>query len=170
MSKKKSDIDYSEVFDELPSLGSSSAKLQGGQSECFIELTFNYPRITSFVNKTSQQQKAFYDKIFYIVKNTFSVACLYESQRTFEFCQSGHVHLHAWLHLKFDHPHVAVGVVADLAKVYLKCLPKRHNLYSDSKMSAQFLRYRSPSICVQYRNINDIERTTKWKQYINKYQ
>lgn len=139
-------------------------------TQCYLELTLNYPRVASFANARSTKQKEMYMKIYTILKNTFGIAALVRSEHHFECCASGHVHLHALLEFKFDQPVFPQGVVADLVKTWLQCLPKKHNSYMEACMKEfdDGFVYRSPSIKCAFRSFDNQKRIDTWLEYIRK--
>lgn len=155
-----------------PVLGSPTQKsgVQVYNSKCNLEITLNFPRTTVFKNAKSDSQKALYLRLLQIIKCTFGPTTLEECEYTFEYCKNGHIHMHASLLFNFPHLHIPIGVVSDVVKTYLKQLPKRYSNYQEGSMFVNYIRYKSPSITVQYVSIEDSKRSEIWKTYINKYQ
>ncbi len=146
------------------SLGSTLPK-----SCCYIELTLNLPRTSAFANATSMKQRLFYLKIYNLIKCTFGPLACTESEHYFEYCKTGHVHLHSLIKFELPGKHVPIGVVADIVKVYLSQLTKKYSNYADSCMYSDYIRYKSPSIVCQYTEVDNIERIEIWRNYIKKY-
>lgn len=130
-----------------------------------IEITLNYPRTSGFVKMVSRKQKQMYLKIWDVIKCACGIPL--ESKCVFEYCKSGHVHLHGYLIPSVENYYV-LGYIADIVKTYVNMLPKKYSIYNDKCMFSEFLRYRSPSICVQY-NKSDV-RFNEWLNYLNKQQ
>lgn len=148
-----------------PILGSPTTN-----SRCYLEITLNYPRTAGFKNMTSDKQKGLYSRLLQLIKCTFGPTGIERCEHTFEFCKSGHVHLHASIIFVFSTIHIPIGVVSDVVKTYLNQLPKRYSVYQEGCMHIGFIRYRSPSIAVQYTSFEDKKRIDIWNKYINKYQ
>lgn len=171
LSKKAHDVELDEIIDnsEIDVASYMEATSNSGyHSECFIEITLNYPRTQTFLNKNSTQQQALYCKLWNRVKNARCVTALQEAGHVYEYCKSGQVHMHGYMRLKYDRPHFVFGVISDIVKSYLNCLPKRYQNYSERHLHYEYKRYRCPSICVQYRDIDDKERIDLWHKYMRK--
>lgn len=158
---------WEEIMEQTSNLGGGLPK----KSACFIELTLNHPRTPAFKTLVSSKQCKLYDKWYRIVLHTFGQESIVEHERTFEFCESGHVHLHAHIELKFDHKHFPVGVVADMVKTSLNQMPKKYSKYNDKAMYHfdNGYKYKSPSITCKYTSIDDKDRNKKWRDYIRKH-
>ncbi len=129
-----------------------------------LEITLNYPRTHSFMNKVSNEQKKMYRILWNSISNIFGM----EKAKgyTYEFCKNGHIHLHGYIAFKEGEKYSPIGAVSDIVKSYLQKLPKKYCAYKDAYMYGDLIRYRSPSICVQYNN--DIDRLVQWQKYIIK--
>lgn len=128
-----------------------------------LEITLNYPRTSAFVAKPSLKQKELYIRIWNIIKCACGIP-LY-SNITFEYCKSGHIHLHGYI-IPSISTYYIIGYISDIVKAYLSLLPKKYQRYVDTHMYSEFNRYRGPSICVQYNN--DVERFKTWEAYMRK--
>lgn len=135
-----------------------------------LEITLNFPRTTSFKNACTEKQKKLYDRIWRIMIHSKGQDRLdLRTRRTFELCNSGHVHLHGILYLRVPQNFYINGLIADLARTYLSLLPKKFSQYHDHFMFNQFNRYRCPSIVIQYDDFNsDQKRIMEWETYIDK--
>jgi len=133
--------------------------------DIFIELTLNHPRNTRFNNMTSDMQKKLYDKIFSAMTETRPLPlCGMKVERVFEYCKTGHVHLHA--NITYTLPkgkYYPMGIVGDLAKRYLRLIKQ---VYQEKNCYPEFNRYRCPSIVVQYNE--DVKRRDVWLAYMHK--
>lgn len=129
----------------------------------FIQVTLNHPRTKTFLNMSSHQQKELYAKIFRVLKNTITIDP--HSDYTFEYCKSGQVHLHGFIQIPDEKRVFVLGAISDVAKKYLSLLPGSHSNFNERNMYGKFLRYRSPSICLQYAMENN-----SWLEYMNKAQ
>lgn len=137
---------------------------------CHIELTLNYPRTAVFIQLSSEHQKALYKKLYHKVLHTFGLQAIVSDIYTFEYCKSGHVHLHASIVYTFGHKFFIRGVIADIVKKYLNELPKKYCKYMDSSMDTKYDKYKCPSICVQYNSVECMDRIECWNAYIQKHQ
>jgi len=133
------------------------------------EITMNYPRTSAFVLATSERQKKIYAELWRKTIAVFDSLTITKSRYIYEYCKSGHVHLHGYIDIELE-KFYPVGGIADLVKTYLNLLPKKYQKYIDSKMSAEWARYRDNNICVQYVEIDNKQRIHDWETYINKYQ
>lgn len=140
-------------------------------TKAIIELTLNFPRTAKFKRMSVERQKQLYDGLIYFIMlrlYRIGIACTYE--RTFETCKSGFIHIHAILDLvlpvRVFCPH---GLICDIVSAYLYNLPGKHSRYNDKFYRYDLNRFRSPSICCQYRNPTEVSRIDCWKQYINKF-
>lgn len=128
-----------------------------------FEITLNYPRTASFIKKLSGEQQRMYIKMWDILKCSCGMPMA--SGVKFEYCKSGHVHLHGYL-IPSMTTYYIIGYISDLVKSYLRMLPKKYQQYNEKCMFSGYYRYRSPSICVQYND--DPERFKTWYNYIHK--
>lgn len=137
-------------------------------SDGILEVTLNYPRVPGFIKLNSTEQKNLYNVIFKrLVHGIWPGDCTGDRyRREFEFCKSGHVHLHGWILCPKEKFYI-IGIVADTAKRYLNMLPKRYDKYIDYNMCSEFNRYRSPMICIQYSFTT--ERIAVWNKYMSKH-
>lgn len=149
-SKERNDLPYISVF--------------GG----YLLITMNYPRTKSFVNKTSTEQKKLYSKLFQTLEGINFLTN--NSKYIYEYCQSGHIHLHGYVEMNVETKGSPIGAVADVVKRYLSMLPKKYQTYNDKSMFSEYIRYRCPSICVQYIFKDDVEGLKQWETYMNKFQ
>lgn len=143
----------------------------------FFEITLNHPRTDKFALLTQADQKKVYSMAWSKLLSLLRLAHpadLVEADYYYEFCKSGHVHLHGWMLLGNTCQIVPIGYVADLVKTWLNVLPsiKYHNYkhYSDKSMSKVYCRYESPSICCTYRYLDETEDIERWKSYCLKSQ
>lgn len=133
-----------------------------------IQLTLSHPRTAPFKRMTSSEQEVMYLHHFNHIIN--DVNNIKDSSSFFETSKDGHRHLHAHLYIESDYPFFIEGLVQEVCKAYFKCLPKRYNTYRSCDYYPQWDRYKSPMICCQYVEINDLERATAWDEYIRKSQ
>lgn len=139
------------------SLGSPTPK-----SSCFFEITINHPRNKGFINLLSKSQKKHLYSIFQIVIKHFGNT-VKDHDHVFELCQDGVIHLHGWIELELDSV-VPMILVNDIAKIYLRCFPKKYQNYSPKNFYEKYNRYRCPSIVVQYQE----EKREAWLEYMRK--
>lgn len=136
---------------------------------CAIELTLNYPRTPKFLNSNSAKQKKLYLMLYDEIIHTFGKPRLLAHDYAFELCKSGQVHMHALIYYKMPKEYYPIGVVSDLVKEWLNCLPKKYGSFNENNLHTGFLRYRCPSIVVQYDDPEtDMERIGKWDCYMKK--
>lgn len=162
------------IQSDTPSLGSvspldSTIKVPTTKTEydnVHVEITLNHPRTKNFVNLTSDKQKVLYNKLFQRMIEKLPIPLVQTKiTKTFEFCKSGHIHLHACVEYSLPTgKYYPMGLIADLVKPYLSCLKQ---CYQDRNCFPEYQRYRSPSIACQYFN-NDLTRREVWLAYIHK--
>lgn len=128
-------------------------------SNAFLEVTLNAPRVKGFVNLTSRQQQSLLLKVFRTA--TTKLNC--ESELKYEFGKDGTVHAHGWIRLK-DKGHIT-GLIMDIAKYFHRCFKQP---VSVNHYCSEWMRFRSPSCCIQYRWMKSDE--DSWLKYINKQQ
>lgn len=141
-----------------------------GLTDCYLEVTFNHPRTVAFKNANSHKQKALYNAIWHVFSHAIGMDKIVRARHVFEFCKSGHVHLHGVLQLKVPVKHSPQGLVADFVKCFLNEMPRKYARYNDNCMYSQYVRYKSPAILVQYRSSHETERVSEWEVYMNKSQ
>ena len=131
-----------------------------------VEITLNHPRTAKFNNMTSDEQKVLYTKLFHKMIEKLPVPlCQTKIERTFEYCKSGHIHLHACVIYQLPKgKYYPMGLIADLVKKYLSQIKQ---VYQDRNCYPEWTRYKAPSIVCQYFN-NDQKRREVWLSYIHK--
>lgn len=140
------------------------------RSTCYLEVTLNHPRTVKFMNAVSSKQRDMYELALRRMKCAFGPLKGEVVDKEYEYCKSGHVHLHALIKYTFDTPHYPIGVVADVVKVWLHCLTVKHGRYKEYAMKIynNGPKYTSPSICCKYDSVEDIDRIEKWRVYMKK--
>lgn len=137
-------------------------------------ITINFPRTDRFVNMDSVHQKELYLNIFNDACNAIDIRTHRFKRYVYEYCDSGHVHLHGILQVDDEALFYPIGLVSDYAKSVHRNMPKikyqRYHLYSDKAMYKQYCRYRSPQCCVQYVFKDDTEAIYRWFDYMDKEQ
>lgn len=142
---------------------------QGQPVRAHLEITITHPPTTKWLNMMSLEQIKYLSRIWDNIIPVCGMAHVKESGHVFEFHKNGHAHLHGYIILEFDKPFSPYGLVADYAKAVLKQMPKKYINYNDNYMTPEWIRYKCPSVCVQY--INDDERPyriTEWISYLKK--
>ena len=131
-----------------------------------IEITLNHPRTHRFCNMTSDEQKVLYNKLFQKMIEKLPIPLVKTTiQKTFEYCKTGHIHLHACVIYSLPTgKYYSMGLIADLVKKYLSLIKQ---VYQDKYCFPELQRYRSPSIVCQYFN-GDLKRREIWLSYIHK--
>jgi len=130
----------------------------------FLCVTLKAPQKSTWVNKTSFEQKKCYSKWFNTILNRLCpFAVNKHSKLIFEYYKSGHVHAHGYIYMEGNY--CVQGMIADLAKLWLSLhrLSFRSERYYD-----KYDRYTDDSICIQY--LADLERQNKWIYYMGKDQ
>lgn len=129
----------------------------------FFEITLNYPRTATFIKMLSTKQKILYAKLFRTI--THCISPPHESKYVYEYCKSGHVHLHGYM-IPSIKSYYILGYIADMVKTYVSLLPKKYSKYVDSCMFSKYNRYRSASICIQYSD--KLDEFNRWLMYMRK--
>lgn len=160
-----------DLCDVGPSLGSPTplflTSLPGG----YLLVTLNCPRTKTFINSTSVKQKIGYTKLFNYIKSAFNMFDVIDSGYVFEHCEKGgHIHLHGYLQFSAESFHCPIGLVNDAVKTYLSKLPKKYSMFSERSFFLKYMRYKGPSVCVQYLYNSDTSGFERWKTYMNKQQ
>lgn len=127
----------------------------------YFEITINHPRTTGFKNMLSKKQKIYLYNIFQSLIIYFNNKVL-NHDHVYELCQDGQIHLHGWIQLQEDEFEIPAILVNDISKILFKALPKKSQ-YSEKNFYPQFLRYRSPAICVQY-----TDNIVRFQEYMKK--
>lgn len=143
------------------SLGSTTPN-PTAKSSCVFEITINHPRNKGFINLLSKSQKRHLNSIFQIVIKHFGNA-VKDYDHVYELCQDGVIHLHGWIELELENI-IPMILVNDIAKIYLRCFPKKYQNYSPKNYYDKYNRYRCPSIVVQYQS----EMREAWLEYMRK--
>lgn len=146
----------------VTSLGSNNAKF-------FIEVTLNHPRTPIFCKTLSAGQIKLYGNRIHLLRNAIGYNKLEVHNVGYEVTGDGHMHAHVLLKSNEVGYHFPLGVVADIAKAWLHMMPKKHDKYLSCSLYKDYLRYRSPSIVVQYKSMEDEDEFTRYDNYINKY-
>ncbi len=140
----------------------------------FFEITLNLPRTEKFNSMLSSRQKDAYAFIWDYIKNVVNINS--RNHYVYEFCKSGHVHLHGYILLDDSVKHIPIGAISDIVKMFVKVynrvfssMNKRNILkYSDRSMWYMENCYKMPSICIHYRDKHDNERFQEWSNYMQK--
>lgn len=137
----------------------------------YLLVTLNHPRTPAFNAATTEIQKQMYRKILNKMPTVLigpkNALYLENVDSVFEYCKSGAVHYHSLIRVKSDMPFSIAGIVNDYVKHWLTHLPKQHRQYKEAYFKHEFQRYRSPSICVQYKT-NDDPYIDEWVTYLHK--
>lgn len=165
-------ITYTDIIDDtncVPDLLGTGTPVF--HTQFHIELTLNHPRTKSFCNMRSNKQKELYRKHYNILKCVFGIDAYDEnkSEYHFEYCQTGHIHLHASMYFDLKRCYNIYGAIADMAKTYHQMLPKKYANFKDSYMSTKFYRYQCPAICIGYNQIDNKKRIEEWVKYCRKH-
>jgi len=137
----------------------------------YIGITMNYPRTKGFLNMNSKKQKDLYKVLWAGILNTLEIAP--DNEYRFEFTKLGQVHLHGWIKVNIDKFYI-MGALSDIAKAYLRMMPKKYQQFKEGELNPEYRRYRSPSICLQYYDKcgdkKDPSNIDYWMEYIKKEQ
>lgn len=150
-----------------PPDSSTKEQIQVDQyDDVHIEITLNHPRTHRFCNMTSDEQKVLYNKLFQKMIEKLPIPLVKTTiQKTFEYCKSGHIHLHACVIYSLPTgKYYPMGLIADLVKKYLSQIKQ---VYQERYCFPEYQRYRAPSIVCQYFN-GDLKRREIWLSYIHK--
>lgn len=139
-----------------------------------FEITINLPRTPSFTSMLSSRQKCLYGHLWDSIKNVITISG--ENDYTFEFCKSGHVHLHAIMKIPKSCKLIPVGGISDIVKQFINTYnrvysnEKAKNKLRYNERSMWFMEnvYKSPAICVRYRGENEAARLVYWTDYMHK--
>lgn len=154
---------------ETPPLGRSFAPITEESIGGMFEITLNYPRTTAFVNAIATKQKRMYSDWWRKGIAILGIENIKHSGMMFEYCKTGHIHLHGYVFL--DEVKIyPVGGIADLSKTFLSFLTKKYRKYCDHNLYPEYGRYRSPAVVVQYRYKSETARAREWLDYITKNQ
>lgn len=165
---------FQNIFKEedcrITSLGSNTAKLARDPPSVsyfrhtgYLCITYNFPPVKCFINANSDKQRATYSKVWNECKTVFEISP--ENKFIFEFTKCGKIHLHGWIKIRSDKQYHIIGAIGDYVKRYLSFMPKKYRDFREAYMYYDFQRYKSPCICVQYKD--NIE---QWEEYMNKDQ
>lgn len=139
------------------------ARAESSSNPCgYLEITLNHPRTPTFKNALSVKQKQILKCAFEAIVN-FLGATQYDY--VYEACMSGVIHLHGWIEINHD-PCIPSVLIQDAVKTYLNRLPKGYREWFEKNYKSEWQRYRCPSICVQYRDIET--GIDKFKTYMRK--
>lgn len=137
---------------QLPDQIDHLAIIQDG----YFAVTINPPRIKKYLQCNSSEQKKVLYKLWNRIVALYDCSC----KHVYEFCQDGQVHLHGYIRIHTRG--IIVGAINDIAKFV-------HNYFRQpiktTAYYAQYARWRSPCVCVQY--FKDV---TQWETYMNKHQ
>jgi len=167
-------FDWSDVFENSDSDQSSNCGVPISVEprktlECHLEVTLTYPATTEWLNMPSILQK----KKLYKIWDNMQILSLSPKfkHHIFEFHKSGHVHLHGVIAFEMENKFSQHGLVCDHVKLALMQYPKKYKNFSDNYFKSDFVRYRSPQICVQYINHQEKpKRYDEWLLYMQKCQ
>jgi len=140
----------------------------------FFEVTINLPRTVEFCSSVSNQQKMVYSRLWDGIKSTISVSS--ETDYVFEFCKTGHVHLHGIIKVPPSFKLIPIGGISDIVKrfcisysnVYKNLRLRDVIKYNEKCIYYMDNIYKSPAICVRYRSDKEKERMTEWESYMHK--
>lgn len=135
----------------------------------WLEITYTHPQTTKWVGKLSVSQKAFFNSAFqitieFMIRSGFIIK---SRQIEFEYHRNGNVHAHAQILFCSNRKYCIQGLIADIAKLYLKSMPNKYNKYCDRFMDNKYCMYKCPQICISH--VDTVERSILWKKYIEKY-
>jgi len=174
----KSNIDWADILEsgsetesEPCAVLDSTRQNNGVNNISHYGITINYPRTTKFLNLDSRGQQILYNKVWHNIVNTLGVPI--DSKFTFEYCQSGQIHLHGYISI--NSKHYIYGAISDLAKAIHRQFPGTRKNYKEGALMPLFKRYRFPGLCIQYYDDYDSNADPKanfshWKKYIEKEQ
>lgn len=100
-----------------------------------------------------------------------------EESHTYEFCKSGHVHLHGMIRLRSNFQLIPIGGISDIVKKFCRsytvhvCAKDRNSppiRYCERSIFYLDNVYKAPAICVRYRGVNEDERMKEWLEYMYK--
>lgn len=138
-----------------------------GLPDVFISVTLNVPRTLAFCRMSSHDQKRLYIKLWEnMMRSNRPIGWGCSTGYTFEFCKTGHIHLHGYIIYKPNSKFFIQGLIADLVKAYKRSLGKKA-YYNDKSYYPEYVRYRDASICMQQETG---DRINKWLEYIKKDQ
>lgn len=161
-----SDSDSSTESSDSPLLSRRVAQVKG-----YILLTLNHPRTVAFNNATSQYQKVIYCKLIDKLPTTMCGAKTTMHLKTidavFEHCKSGAIHYHSLIEITCDNAFSIAGLISDYSKCIHQQLPKKYSMYMERAYKPEFQRYRIPSMCVQYKTLDD-PYIPEWRTYLHK--
>lgn len=143
--------------DLRPTRAESSSRPSG-----YLEVTLNHPRTATFKNALSVKQKQILHRGFMTMVNHIGAK---NYDHVYEACMDGVIHLHGWIEIPHS-PCIPKILINDIVKVWLKGLTKKYSNWFECNYKDEWQRYRCPSVCVQYRDIETgIE---KFKTYMRK--
>lgn len=168
----KSNYNSEEKIGKMNHIVEKDIQSTRGEYPPFLEVTLNLPRTATFLKLNSFDQKKLYFRRFSIM--LASLLNTYKSQEHhFEYCKDGQIHLHAIVYIKEEAVFIAVGLLSDFIKSYLKTLPVKQQVikagafryYDESKT----IKYTDAPICTSIRLDQD-ERRIAWLAYIRKFE
>lgn len=167
---------------ELHELGSNSPKKGtytmpaiGGH----LEVTLNYPRTDKFNSMVSSDQKKVYVNAWRNIIAQLGALYVKHNEYVFEYCKTGHVHLHGLIEFEDKFKLYPVGAVADTVKTFYAGVPRmkfKQYKFVEKYMFNEYGRYMSPGVCCQYRYLHEkVDNTPelcieRWKNYMKKTQ
>lgn len=151
----------------------------------YLEVTLNLPRSVSFKAMPSGVQKRHYSLIWNEVitvlkRKLLPIDDTAQDEITFEYCESGHIHLHGSIRIHEDNVLVPVGLIADLVKYFLiaysKYLVDQYTYdkslkpvrYDEKNMYFLDNHYQSPMVNIRYRKTSETARILVWETYMHK--
>jgi len=175
MNKSKS---FDDLCEAKGSLGSPSPLSQSTiyrlpyKGECSIELTLNYPRTDKFTLLSSTKQKEIYYQLFTQLVTVVDPLRVKRIEHVYEYCKSGHVHMHARISYNDTYACYPIGLIGDIVKKWISNMPhvkyQQYDKYKDKCMYEEYGRYYSPSIVCQFQFATD--HYAEWTDYMNKQQ
>lgn len=137
-------------------------------NNCYMEITLNYPPNAAYRRMSDDNIKLMYDRLFdYCLVAEKLKEHIIDIKKNFEYGKNGKLHLHAILSFQFiDDKYCPQGLIQSFVKCWLRQLPKRFSVWSDSSYWFKFYRYRCPSICCQVNT--ELKRALQFADYIKK--
>lgn len=135
--------------------------------EIYLSVTLNVPRTLGFTRMSSHDQKKLYIKLFeHMMVCNRPIGWHTQTMHTFEFCKTGHVHLHAKIVYTPVGRYYIAGLIADLVKAYKRSVGRK-TYYDDKCYYPEWDRYKDASICIQREQGS---RKRLWDEYMFKCQ
>lgn len=130
-----------------------------------LEVTINHPRTKRYKELSYGEKRQVligaFEKLKHAIKNVG-----FSSEFVTENCRDGMPHLHGYLQFHVEGMFYIEGLVMDVVRYFYKeCLPRYYwKQYVNNRYHAFFQMYRSPAICVNFKE--DLH--PRWKAYMYK--